>query len=237
MKRCNILHCGGWWLSALLLLWLAPAAKAESYFGAHYGVGVSTIYFKPHQNETWRLVPYNAGLVYRYFAERETYTYVGLQVELNYGTRRYRFSDIKDVWVDDGDGIGSTQKVDTASKKVISQVIELPLIMQIRLPITQNFKIYANGIFYAAYYLKNEEFFFNNITQQQETHRFNYSNLNNFDFGIGGGLGAGYLIGTVEIGFDVRFMMGISEVFAQTIDRYESLPQQLLLSLNITKKF
>ncbi|GHT11378.1 hypothetical protein AGMMS4956_04310 [Bacteroidia bacterium] len=220
-----------------MLLWLAPAAKAESYFGVHYGAGASTIFFTPRQDVTWRLVPYNTGLVFRYFTEQETYTYVGLQIELNYGTRRYRYTDIKDVWMPDGDGIGSTQRVDTARKKVISQVIELPLIMQIRLPITQNFKVYVNGIFYAAYYLKNEEFFLNNITQQQETNRFNYSNLNNFDFGIGGGLGAGYLIGRVEIGFDVRFMMGISEVFVQTIDRYESLPQQLLLSLNITKKF
>jgi hypothetical protein len=213
---------------------LPSALCAETYLGGHYGAGISTIYILPHSNETWRVAPYDAGFVYRYYAdiERHKYFNIGLQVELNYASRRYRFDDII-TGINTDTEISST--TDTLNKKIYSQVIELPVIMQWQFPITKRFRLYLNGLVYAAYYLKNEAFF-QNADGQSVTERFDYKNWNNFDFGIGGGLGVGYVVGDYEIGVDARFLMGISELYPQSPSRYESLPQQFLLSLSVVKK-
>ena len=222
----------------LLALALAAAlcaqAGAQSYVGVRYGAGISTIYFLPHSGETWRLTPCNAGLTYRYYASREHHTYfsIGLQAELNYALRRYRFNDQvqTDILLDD-----NNYRIDTINKKIHSRVVELPVIMQWQFPITQNFRLYLNGLVYAAYYLKNEAYYTGG-DGQAVVEEFDYKNWDNFDFGIGGGLGAGYVIGGCEIGIEARFLMGISELYPQAPSRYESLPQQILLSFSIVKK-
>ncbi|GHT68535.1 hypothetical protein FACS189452_08400 [Bacteroidia bacterium] len=221
----------------LTFVTLAVSSFAETYLGAHYATGISTIYFSPHKNESWRLAPYDAGLVYRYYDSIEFHKYfnIGLQVELNFAARRYRFDDVMDRWVTGTDG-SQTLVSDTLSKKIHSQVIEIPVIMQWQFPVTQHFSIYLNGLVYVAYYVKNKAFY-KNTEWQDVTERFNYNNWNNFDFGIGGGLGVGYSVGALEIGVDARFVMGISELYPQTIDCYESLPQQILLSFSVVKKF
>jgi hypothetical protein len=199
---------------------------AETFIGAHYAAGISTVYFLPHTNETWRITPCYAGIVYRYYVDNERHKYfnIGIQLELNYGMRRYRFDD----------KIATEFSVDTIDKKIYSHVLELPIIMQWQFPVTENFRLYLNGLVYAAYYVRNNAYYTDKDGLSM-SERFDYKNWNNFDFGIGGGLGAGYKIGRFEIGIDARFLMGISELYPQTPNRYESLPQQYLLSVSIIR--
>jgi hypothetical protein len=214
-------------------LW--ASAAAETYVGGHYAAGISTIYMLPHSNETWRITPYDMGFVYRYYADNERHKYfnIGIQAELNFAARRYRFGEkiTTDVMID-----SVNYRIDTLNKKIYSQVIELPIVMQWQFPITRNFRLYLNGLIYVAYYLKNEAFYLDPANGQNVTERFNYTQWNNFDFGIGGGLGVGYTIGSYEIGIDARFLMGISGLYPQEPSRYESMPQQILMSISLVKK-
>ncbi|MDR1226112.1 MAG: PorT family protein [Prevotellaceae bacterium] len=200
----------------LLLVCLLCGLKVhaqEKYLGVRYGAGISMIYFTPNVEQQSVVMPYNFGLAYKQFAEK----YVGLEVELNYGTRGYKYG------------------LDTASKHTVeSQVVELPGIMQIRFPVTKNFKIYVNGIAYVAYYLKNTETYDNNGVTVKQT--FDYGNFDNFDFGVGGGLGLGYSFGKTDVTLDARFTTGVAELYKQTVDRYESLPQQIIVSVSVLRR-
>lgn len=225
----------------LVAVSVAGSAFAEHYLGAHYAAGLSTIYFSPHQNETWRITPYDAGLVYRYFDRSDNHQYfnIGLQVELNLAARRYRYLQITPRWELEIDTNGVEQNnryLDTLSKKVYSSVFEIPLIMQWQFQLTQRLNLYFNALVYVAYYMSNKEMYYDRFWKYHED-KFDFTNWNNFDLGIGGGLGLGYTVGKFEVGLEARFVMGISELFPQTIDVYESLPQQYLISVSVVRKF
>jgi hypothetical protein len=190
----------------------------EKYMGFHAGAGFSTIHFLPPQGARMRLLPYNIGAIYRFYAEK----YVGLQLELNYGMRGYNYLKVTDT-------LGGT-----VNTKVVSHVMELPASMRWRILITKNLTAYISGIVYIAYYMRSTE------TQKSTppvTQPLYYDNWDNLDFGAGGELGMGYKIGNIEVGIDGRFTVGLLELFKQTSLLYESLPMQGVVYFSVLKRF
>ncbi|MDR0419238.1 MAG: PorT family protein, partial [Prevotellaceae bacterium] len=189
----------------------------ENYLGFRYGAGMSTIYFLPHQEEKLVIAPVNAGIVYRNFVQK----YVGTQVELNYGQRGYSFMRMVD-----------SSELEITRK---SHVIELPAMMQVRIFVTENFKVLVNGICYAACYLKNEESYEQggvNITKE-----FTYDNMGGFELGVGGGLGLSYSFGRTDVILDGRYIAGLSFPVKPKPECYESVAQQGIVSLSIVRRF
>ncbi|MDR0414044.1 MAG: PorT family protein [Prevotellaceae bacterium] len=209
----------------------SAAAYAEIYLGGRYGVGMTMLYFMPHQNEKIEMTPINAAVAFRYCnSEAQDYVrYMNLMVEFGYAERSYSMNTRPIVSSDTTAGGRATR---------VSQVLELPLVMQARIPLYKNFNLLVTGVVYGAYYLKN--------TQKYEVggvlvnERFEYGHFDGFEYGVGGGLGFSLSVGKTDFGVDARYMAGMSYLYKPTVSStrflYESMPMQIIISFSVMRK-
>ena len=201
----------------ILLLSASVAARAEIYLGARYGAALSLIYFKPYQNERSIVAPVNAALAFRYCNEhaQDYERYVNFLWEFGYGERGYNLGD-------------------SAAVKFRSRTLEMPVMMQARIPVVKHVNVLVTGIVYGAYYLHTDE-----VPEGQFTKAFSEPlvyNFNGFEYGVGGGLGLCLNFGRTDFALDARYMASMSYLFKPKIYLYESMPMQIVFSFSVMRK-
>ncbi|MGL4364360.1 MAG: outer membrane beta-barrel protein [Bacteroidales bacterium] len=191
---------------------------AESYIGARYGAGVSLVYFTPYQNQRMGIAPVNFALTYRYRNEtpQDYERFMHFSAELGYGQRVYQLEK------------------DTSFQRR-SQLLELPIMMQARVPIIKRFHLVVTGICYTAYSLKTTEKY-TTMSGVTNTRKFEDNNFRRFEYGVGGGLGFALAFTKMDITLDARYTAGLSYLFRPTIELYESMPMQIVVSLTMAYK-
>jgi hypothetical protein len=232
--------------AACLLLCLACSfvARAEISLGARYGAGLTTVYFAPNQDETMEFTSANFGLAFRYCnAEAIDYDrHMNFMVEFGYADRRYRFDPQisanaqRPLLVLPPGEAGILGKQAT----IKAQVLELPLIMQYKLPLSQseNFNILITGIAYGAYYLKTRVSY--SLDEVPKTTYIPSSKLHfgGFEYGVGGGLGFSLRSGNFDYALDARYTASMSYLYKPNLppDVYESMPMQVIFSFSLMYK-
>jgi hypothetical protein len=218
-------------LSLALYLAGSATAYAEMYVGARYGAGLTMLYFMPHQDEKKGVTPVNASLLFGYCnSEAQGYErYMNLMIEFGYAERSYSMNTRPIVSEDTAAGAVTTRR---------SQVLELPLVMQARIPLYRQFSLLITGVAYGAYYLRNTQKYEAGGRQVRET--FSYGHFNGFEYGVGGGLGFGLNAGKTNFSLDARYMASMSYLYKPTISPerflYESMPMQVIISFSVTRK-
>lgn len=184
--------------------------KSTYFLGAKYAFATSGIYMYPQQNAAFVTNPVNFGLVFKHFSEK----YMGTHIELIYGTKGYSF-------------------LDTAGTKLerMSQVLELPIMAEGRIPVSSRFNIMITGGGFLSYYIKNKET--KDPDGLNQVTNFNYERYHGIEYGITAGLGVSYTLGAASIFLDGRYMMSLSYLYKPTIDLYESDTQQISLSAGV----
>ncbi|MDR1416720.1 MAG: PorT family protein [Prevotellaceae bacterium] len=207
------------------------AAYAEIYVGARYGAGLTMLYFMPHQDEKKGITPVNAAVAFRYCnSEAQGYErYMNLMLEFGYAERSYSMATRPIVSSDTTAGARTTRR---------SQALELPLVMQARIPLYRQLNLLVTGVAYGAYYLKNTQKYEVGGSQIKET--FSYDNFNGFEYGVGGGLGFSLSVGKTDFALDARYMASMSYLYKPTISParflYESMPMQVIISFSVMRK-
>jgi hypothetical protein len=211
--------------------WLAgsAAAHAEISVGARYGAGLSLVYFTPYQSQAALLAPVNAALAFRYCDEDVPGAYgferyMNILVEFGYAERGYKMQ---------ANPIATS---DTAADMVTrkSRVLELPFVMQARIPVYRNFNFLLSGIVYGAYYLSNTQTY--EVGGIVKTSTFRYNHFRGFEYGVGGGLGFSLSVGRNDFALDARYTASMSSLYNPSIDLYESMPMQLIISFSVMHK-
>jgi hypothetical protein len=209
----------------------SAAAHAEIYLGARYGTGLTMLYFMPHQNEKMAVTPINAAVAFRYCNSKalDYERYMNLMIEFGYGERGYSMNTHPIASSDTTAGEKTTRK---------SQVLELPLVMQAKIPLYRDFNLLITGVAYVAYYLKNTQRYEADGRQVKET--FSYDHFNGFEYGVGGGLGFSLSIGKTDFALDARYMASMSYLYTPVISQarflYESMPMQIIISFSVMRK-
>lgn len=224
MKRTNTLYAS-LLLVAMVFIWAVPAqaqnetnpdagrnviGKSTYFLGAKYAFATSGIYMYPQQDAAFVSNPLNFGLVFKHFSEK----YMGTHIELVYGTKGYSF-------------------IDTSGTKFsrMSQVLELPLMAEGRIPLSENFHLMITGGGFLSYYLKNKET--KDPGGLNEVTYFDYERYHGIEYGITAGLGLSYKVGPTSFYVDGRYMMSLSYLYKPTIDLYESDTQQISVSAGV----
>lgn len=184
--------------------------KSEYFLGLKYAFATSGIYMYPQQNAGFVSNPVNVGLVFKHFSEK----YMGTHIELIYGTKGYTF-------------------IDTSGTRLqrMSQVLELPVMAEGRIPVSQHFDVMITGGGFLSYYLKNKETKDPGGLNQETS--FTYERFHGIEYGITAGLGVSYRVGAARIFMDGRYMMSLSYLYKPTIDLYESDTQQISVSAGV----
>jgi len=205
-------------LIVILLLSAGYAARAEIYLGARYGGALSMVYFVPHQDEKAILTPINTAVAFRYCNEKaqDYERYMNFLWEFGYGERGYNLGD-------------------SAAVKFRSQVLEMPLMMQVRAPVAKHVNVLVTGIVYGAYYLKSEKTY-DNESGAKVTESLSYNHFNGYEYGVGGGLGLCLNFGKTDFSLDARYMASMSYLIKPTIELYESMPMQIVFSFSVMRK-
>lgn len=204
-------------VAIFFLLIASLSARAEIYLGARYGAGLSMIYFTPHQDERAVFVPVNTAVAFRYCHEKadDYERFMNLLIEFGYGERGYALGD-------------------SAPTQIRSRVLELPVMMQARVPIVKHLNVLITGTVYGAYYLSNKR------TEETPTGKVTTSFTNNrlggFEYGVGGGLGFCLNFGKTDFILDARYMASMSYLMQPAIDMYESMPMQVVISFSVMRK-
>ncbi len=203
---------------AIFLLAASAAARAEIYLGARYGVGLSLIHFYPPLDANPIFTPVNTAVAFRYCNHKadDYERYMNFLWEFGYAERGYTL----------GDTIITT--------RVKSQVLEMPVMMQVRAPIIKHVNLLVTGIVYGAYYLRNERT--DETTVPKTTETFTYDHFNGFEYGVGGGLGLCFNFGKTDFTLDARYMASMSYLIKPSIDLYESMPMQVIFSFGVMRK-
>lgn len=180
------------------------------YFGAKYAFATSGIYMYPQQNAAFVMNPVNFGLVFKHYSEK----YLGTHIELIYGTKGYSF-------------------LDTSGTKLqrMSQVLELPVMAEGRIPVGKRFSVLITGGGFLSYYIQNKET--KDPDGLNQVTYFDYERYHGIEYGITAGLGVSYQMGAANIFVDGRYMMSLSYLYKPTIDLYESDTQQVSVSAGI----
>ncbi len=204
-------------LIVIFLLAASIASRAEIYLGARYGAGLSMTYFTPSLDENAIFTPVNAAVAFRYCRDNadDYERYMNLLVEFGYGERGYALGD-------------------SAPTQVRSQVLEVPVMMQARIPVVKHVNVLITGIVYGAYYLNNKRT--EETPAGKVTESFSYNNLGGFEYGVGGGLGLCLNFGKTDFAVDARYMASMSYLIKPTVDLYESMPMQVIVSFSIMRK-
>lgn len=198
----------------LFLLVASFAARAEIYLGARYGAGLSFVYFTPSQEQHPVFVPANAAVAFRYcHHEADDYErFMNLLVEFGYGERGYALGD-------------------SAPTQVRSQVLELPVMMQARIPVAKHVNALLTGIVYGAYYLSAKQTPAGGVAES-----ISYNSMGGFEYGVGGGLGFSLNFGKTDFALDARYMASMSYLMKPSVSMYESMPMQVVISFSIMRK-
>jgi hypothetical protein len=209
----------------------SATAQAEIYLGARYGAGLTMLYFTPHQNEKMAATPINAAVAFRYCNSDEVDygRYMNLMIEFGYGERGYSMNTHPIASSDTTAGEKTTRR---------SQALELPLVMQAKIPLYKNFNLLITGVAYGAYYLKNTQTYEVGGSRVRET--FSYDHFNGFEYGVGGGLGFSLSAGKTDFAIDARYMASMSYLYTPVISQarflYESMPMQIIISFSVMRK-
>jgi len=203
----------------ILLTLASVAAHAEIYLGARYGGALSMVYFTPHLQEKAILTPINTAVAFRYCNEnaQDYERYMNFLGELGYGVRGYNLGDSALV------------------QKFRSQVLEMPVMMQARVPVISHVNVLITGIVYGAYYLKTEKTY-NDESGKKVTEPYSYGHFNGFEYGVGGGLGLCFNFGRTDFALDARYMASMSYLVKPTVELYESMPMQIVFSFSVMRK-
>ena len=154
----------------------------EMYLGVNAGVTESQVAFTPTVGQRY-LMGINGGLVFRYIAEKN----VGMQAELNFSQRG---------WAEYG-GLYMRQL----------NYIELPFMTHIYMGKRNRFFINLGP---KISYLLSENVLLNNSGTNAEQHITSVQHL--FDYGLCGGIGILFGIGSNQLQLDTRFNFGLSDI-------------------------
>ncbi|MDR2938190.1 MAG: hypothetical protein LBU92_04540 [Prevotellaceae bacterium] len=195
----------------LFLLLASAAARAEMYVGARYGGALSLIYFTPNKNEGMLFSPINTAVAFRYCNEKaqDYERFMNILMEVGYGERGYTIGP------------------DSLKTSVTSQALEVPFMMQARIPVAKHVHALVTGIVYGAYYLRNGS---------TEVFPELKDRVRNYEYGIGGGLGLCLNFGKMDFALDARYMASMSYLVEPNIALYESMPMQVVISFSVMRK-
>lgn len=178
--------------------------KPEMYIGITSGATGSMINFVPAVKQSY-LLGYNAGLVFRYNAEKN----VGMQAELNYSQRGWNEST----------GIYAKQL----------NYIELPFMTHIYMGKKNRFFI---NIGPKISYLLSEKVIVNNTTNSTEEQHITASQ-NPLDYGLCFGFGQLFAVKRNIVQIDVRAYSGLSDIYSNDKRDYFANSNNLNVSLNL----
>jgi len=175
----------------------------EMYLGVNAGVTESQVAFTPTVGQRY-LMGINGGLVFRYIAEKN----VGMQAELNFSQRG---------WAEYG-GLYMRQL----------NYIELPFMTHIYMGKRNRFFINLGP---KISYLLSENVLLNNSGTNAEQHITSVQHP--FDYGLCGGIGILFGIGSNQLQLDTRFNFGLSDIYNNSKLDYFSNSNNLNLSVNL----
>ena len=175
----------------------------EMYLGVDAGVTESQVAFTPTVGQRY-LMGINGGLVFRYIAEKN----VGMQAELNFSQRG---------WAEYG-GLYMRQL----------NYIELPFMTHIYMGKRNRFFINLGP---KISYLLSENVLLNNSGTNAEQHITSVQHP--FDYGLCGGIGILFGIGSNQLQLDTRFNFGLSDIYNNSKLDYFSNSNNLNLSVNL----
>jgi hypothetical protein len=178
--------------------------KPEMYLGVTGGATGSMVVFNPAVNQSY-LQGYNAGIVFRYIAERN----VGVQAELNYSQRGWKESS----------GLFCKQL----------NYIELPFMTHIYMGDKNRFFINLGP---KVAYLISEKNLIDNTVNSTEVQQITPIQ-NKFDYGLCLGFGLSFKINRNTLQLDTRAYYALSDIYSNSKKNYFGNSNNLNVSLNL----
>ena len=178
----------------------------------------------PSQNQKSIFTPVNAAVAFRYCnPEASDYEqYMNFLWEFGYAERGFNIGD-------------------SMPTRYRSRVLEMPVMMQARIPLGEHLNLLVTGILYGTYYLSTTRAHYNehgtSITEpySHDPHFFDLS-LGGFEYGVGGGLGVSLRFDRTDFTLDARYMAAMSYLYKPNVSRYESMPMQIIFSFGVMRR-
>lgn len=223
---------------------ISGAQQGSWQVGGHAGVNISKLCCGSMTiNEDYE---FNAGPAFGLTGAYGLNNYLSLAAELNYTTMGGKRDGMQAI-----SGTGSNALYANFDNKIKLNYLELPVMVRATLG-TGNFKYYANVGIFGAYLLNaNQESSGSSLLYKDEngTQLYDYNGsqkmsfdkdvdikdkVKDFNFGLVGGLGAGYLFGKHGIWLDGRYTYGIPNILDNTDVNGENSTGSIMATIGYT---